>query len=329
MDKKIKDGRTIHIKNSLHLGDTIFSFVMFYNIMDYIEKNNIFIIYYCHAVNINQLSEFNMSKNITILPLEYMPTDDTKIYDSWIASRDYEYIDPSPGSEFYDDFLCKFHNNFLKVLDIPIEIQKFVYEDPDLFNRYENINQNTNNKYRNIDILISNGAPRSNQIDYDLDKFDNIITVLSEKYNIVTTQEVDGIKCTRDDNLTAKDIAAISTNVKNIIAIDSGVVAGFYNTYTFNNVEKIYMLHRTTKWSHPKIITLTGIDELSFLLKKNPLKTSIITNVDNFADIKSIYDKKVEYYSILFYCFIILFLLSIIVSILYKNKKFMSRIYLR
>lgn len=309
------DGRTIHIKNEFHLGDTIFNFVMFYNIMDYIEKNDIFIIYYCESEYINQVSYFNMSKNITILPLEKMPTDGTKIYNGWIGCGDYgpSYFE---GFEYYDVFLCKFHNNFLNALDIPIEMQHFVYEDPDLYVRYENINKRTNNKYRNIDILINNGTPRSGQLHYDLDIWNSIITEFSKKYNIVTTQKVDGIKCTRDDNLTAKDIASISTNAKKIIAIDSGLAAGFYNTYTFNNVNQIYMLHKEHNWSYPKIITKKNINELTFLLEDNPHVT------DNFVN----RNQQIEYYSLIFYCFVILFLLSIIVSILYRNKKYLVKL---
>ena len=113
-----------------------------------------------------------------------------------------------------------------------------------------------------------------------------------------------------------------------------------YNTYIINNPNIIiYTIDKDHKYSYSNCVYAKGINDLMFLLEENPLNTSTITNVDNFVDKYSIYDAKVDkysiydakvkYYSMLFYCFIILFLLSIIVSILYKNKRFMSRISLR
>jgi hypothetical protein len=50
-------------------------------------------------------------------------------------------------------------------------------------------------------------------------------------------QKVENIKCTRDYNLTAKDIAAISLNIKRFIVIESGIIAGLYNDYLVDNLD--------------------------------------------------------------------------------------------
>ena len=71
----------IHIKNEYHLGDNIFTMIMFSKIKEYIENNNIFINYYCLSEHIKQIKEFNYSNNIIIIPSTEMNTNE-KIIDS-------------------------------------------------------------------------------------------------------------------------------------------------------------------------------------------------------------------------------------------------------
>ena len=51
-----------------------------FNYKTYIEKNNITIYFYCLSENIEQIKEFNCSKNIIMLPITEIPTN-TKIID--------------------------------------------------------------------------------------------------------------------------------------------------------------------------------------------------------------------------------------------------------
>ena len=97
----------------------------------------------------------------------------------------------------------------------------------------------------------------------------SFIIDLSKKYNVVTTQKVDGIKCTRDYNLTVKDIAAISLNIPKFIAIESGVITGLYNKFVVDNPQKVvftlsnYAYHAC---SFNNFIWVSGINKLRFLL---------------------------------------------------------------
>lgn len=267
---EITPNRIIYTKNEHNLGDCIFCYIFFYNIKNYIEENNIIIYFYCNNANIEQVKEFNFYKNIIVLPTSETKND-TKIYDLWVNSSAYEYRWHSFDNVPYDVFLCKFYNQILKILDIPIVIEKFIYEDNDLLIRLENINKKTNNKYNNIDFLIVNSTPNSDQIDYKLEDWNNFIISLSQKYNVVTTQKVEGVKCTRDDNLNVKDIAAISTNhIKTIIAIDTGPTCSFYNKYTLENTGVFYILCRSGWSCHlsfPNVIKKNSLEELFFLLK--------------------------------------------------------------
>ena len=274
-------------KNEWHLGDNIFVCIFFSKIKKYIENNNIFINYYCLGEHVNQTKEFIYSKNIKIFDLNEIPKDEN-IIDLWIGSGDWEYNafsnlyydDNSPN---YDVFLCIFYNNILKNnLKFPIVIEKFIFDNDDLdfLDVAKQINEKTNNKYTNIDLLIINGNPLSNQLHYDKNEWDRIITLFHNKYdNVITTQKVENVKCTRDDNLTAKDIAAISTNAKKIIAIDSGVAIGLYNKYTIQNATT-YMLCEYSKCDTSYFVRKRNIQDMMFLLEENKEGFFINSNIN-------------------------------------------------
>ena len=279
----------IYTTNGAHLGDCIYSCVLFYNIKQYIEQNNIIIYFYCQNEHLYQVKDFISSNNIIILSIDDIKPY-VKIYNLWIGSSDYTYNWYTQIKDTiipYDDFFCKFYNNFLNIVNIPIIIDKFIYEDCDLYIRCNDINNKTNNKYKNVDYLINNSKPKSNQFNYDLNDFNNFIIELSKIYNVVTTQKVENIKCTRDDNLTVKDIAAISLNIKNFIAIESGIIAGLYNKYitenkdiTFYNLSK-YDYHAC---SFTNFTLKHNINELKFLYNEkwyiNIKPTNIYANID-------------------------------------------------
>jgi len=90
-----------------------------------------------------------------------------------------------------------------------------------------------------------------------------MIRLYNHKYNLVTTTKVEGIHCTSNDNLTVKDIAALSTKVKVIIAVNSGVVPGLLNEYTLSNVKQVYTFDDRCFYSFPKFQVKEDIREIS------------------------------------------------------------------
>jgi hypothetical protein len=260
--------KKINTYNSNHLGDTIFCFICFYYIKHYIEENNIQIHFFCNDVNIPQLSEFNYSPNISIFPIENKP-DNEEIHDLWIGqSIEYNYYDAVMGKhEYFDVFLSNFYTIFLQKLNIPIKIEKFIYNDAGLYERSCEINHKTNNKYTNIDFLFNNSRPCSGQIDYNEYEWDYFAIELSKKYNIVTTKKLHNIKCTLDDNLTVRDIAAISTRIKKFILLGNGVAAGLMNNYIVHNAEIVYYLCGRDVISFPNFVNKTHINQMLFLLQ--------------------------------------------------------------
>ena len=104
----------------------------------------------------------------------------------------------------------------------------------------------------------------SGQFNYNKGEWDTHIRHLNTKYKVMTTTKVDGIPCTMDDNLPIKDIAAISTRVKIIIAVNSGVVPGLLNKYTLNNVKHVYLFDDRCKFSYKQFENRDSIKEITF-----------------------------------------------------------------
>ena len=99
----------------------------------------------------------------------------------------------------------------------------------------------------------------SNQYHYNKDEWDTFIYDLNSKYKIVTTNKVNNVLSTSDDNLLIKDIAAISTNVNYIIAINTGPIVPLFNIYTMNRIKKFIILDNIYYYSYEKTITLKNM----------------------------------------------------------------------
>ena len=116
----------------------------------------------------------------------------------------------------------------------------------------------------------------SGQIDYNVNLWDEYIINLAKTthFKIVTTKKVNGVMCTLDNNYNVKQIAAISTHSKIIIAINSGPIIGMLNDYTLNNVKKIFVFDKCNTFSykqseHKENITDININELKEIINEN------------------------------------------------------------
>lgn len=240
----------IEVQNAHHLGDNIINFIFFYKIKNYIEENNIIIHYYCWSKYHKNLLEFKSSDNIKIFEYE------NRGYVLWQGGS-------TPNKNTIEDKLCNMFNIFLKKYNIPISVDSFEYQDPELFIRYENLD----NKYKNIDILIINSTPLSGQYKYNKKIWNNFIIKLSQKYLIAVTEKVnDSILSLHD--MSVKNIASIALKVKKIIAINTGPSIPLYNTDILNNVEVIYLFGAdNNNFKTRKLIcSYNQIDELNFFL---------------------------------------------------------------
>lgn len=270
--------KKIYLYNGYHLGDHIIDCVIFYNIKDYIETNDIHIFYSVKPEYRNEIREFICSDNIHLN--EYYIERD---HQTWVGNpriksnvHSYSQNNDKDTNMFINNKLCwdkvaiYYFKDFLNILSIPLEIERFSYKDTELINIYNNF---LPTYYKDVDIVINNCFPMSGQIDYDVNLWDEYITNLAKttQFKIVTTKKVNGVMCTLDNNFNVKQIAAISTHSKIIIAINSGPIIGMLNDYTLNNVKKIFVFDKRNTFSyeqseHKENITDININELNKII---------------------------------------------------------------
>jgi hypothetical protein len=258
----------LYLHNSYHLGDNVFNFILFNRLKKYIDEKYI-INYYCQPEYINQVSEFKTSDNIFIKNISEKPEHSLEM---WINNKELHYNHDTQCKKLrengiqrvcYNSFYVTFLNFVLYHLKIKLKIKTLIYNDKNLLYRYEEINKKHKNKYENIDILFLNSQPMSSQYDYNKDEWDNYIKNLNKYFRIITTTKVDGINCTMDDNLTIKDIASISTKTKVIIAVNSGVLPGCFNSYTLKHIRHAYIFDNNNYYDYPNFENRNNINEIS------------------------------------------------------------------
>jgi hypothetical protein len=228
--------KIIELYNGAHLGDCVYSIIILNKTAIFLEKDDIHINLYCNQQYLRQLQEFIKSKRIILHPLEH------KGLEIWIGNREFtnNFFDVG-GKIPYDEFYVRFANELYNKLNIPLIIDKIEYEDDDLLVRYNRLPE----KYKNVDYLIINSQPMSGQVLYIPFNWSQMVRKLSQNNKVVTTLKINGINCTLDEGLSIKDIAAISTNAKNIIAINTGPFAGCLNVYALNYVKKWVVYDKT------------------------------------------------------------------------------------
>jgi hypothetical protein len=243
-----------------HFGDHIFNTYYLNGIKDYIEKNNIIINYYFEKKYHDEIKNFIQSKNIIIH--DYKPIGlnlaitniffNNNLFFYYIKYFNKKYIN-------YDDLYINIFNEISDILKIPVKFNNFIYSNPNLLIEYNKLPD----KYKNLDVLIINSIPNSQQFTVDLNKWDNYINkILNKNLKIVTTKKIKGIICTLDDNLSLFQIGALSTRAKIIIAINTGPIATIFNTYTMSYVKKIFMFDNRITFSYDIIEHLNDIDNI-------------------------------------------------------------------
>jgi hypothetical protein len=256
--------KTYYIYNKFGLGDSVFNMIFFRIIKYFITHNNIKIYYYTKQEYITQLQEFIYDNpNIILNTINKKPEYSLEL---WINTTFFGYTHNNAISSSntkiinYNIFYKNFFNVVLKKLKFNISINKLVYYDEDLLNRYNLLPD----KYKMFDILILNSTPFSGQYNYKKNIWDNYIIKLNDNFKLLTTTKVHGVLCTYDDKLTIKDIAALSTKAKVIIAINSGVVPGLLNYYTLTNVKHFYIFDNRCFYSYPNFENKNSITDITF-----------------------------------------------------------------
>jgi hypothetical protein len=245
--------QTIHIYNDYHLGDGIFMMNYFHQIDKHLIEHNIHVNYYCNPAYKIQLEEFVISCNglVKIYSLANKPAD---AIDVWMK-HSFQYFPTFP----FNTFLLNHTNRIAKLLDLPA-IESFFYTDADLAARYERLPESC----KDVDILFINAVPQSGQYRYNKPEWDALAQQLvTAGYKIVSTSLIKGIPSTIQHSLTVKDIAAISTHAKYIIAVNSGPVAPCLNAETIAAVRKWFVFDFTVHYAYPTMKMCNTLADVS------------------------------------------------------------------
>lgn len=249
----------LEIENAHHMGDNFINFMFFTQIKEFLEINNIFIKYYCWPQYHENLYDFNPSENISIYSLQ--KPYKKKYYELWQGGY-IGRIAPTHIKKVTEDLLVFMFNKFLENYKFNIKVDNWIYENVNIKDWYKNLD----NGLKNIDILIVNSTPRSHQYSYNKKLWDVHIQELSKFCKIATTEFVSSDIISLH-TYKLKVITAISTAVKYIIAINTGPLLPLFNTYTLNNVQKIYIFGGNFK--HYKTISnLSSIEHCISDIKK-------------------------------------------------------------
>ncbi len=237
-----------------HLGDNIINFIFFHQIKEYIEQNNIFIHYYCGSMYISNVSDFNCSKNIIINPNIIIG------YPMYVMHQGGRTIQKS----CCEDTLCGMFNTFLNAYNIPITVSTFEYIDYNILERFELLPD----VYKNVDILVINSSPKSGQYHYNKPEWDAFITILSKLHKVAVSEQLENNDNSTISlaNISVKNIAAIATHVKIIIAINTGPFIPLFNTHILDNVQNIYLFAGSSIKKTRKIVHVSNISQLSFMI---------------------------------------------------------------
>ena len=250
--------KIIKLHNNYHLGDNIFNICYFNKISSYLKENNIIICYYLKEEYINQVLEFLTTNCVILIPIEN-ENEYNVGFQLWIGNQELLFnINSEHNTYSLNDFYVKFFNIFSGIIGVPIHINELEYTDTDLLRRYDLLDE----KYKNIDILLVNSIPLSGQLDYDESKWNFLANILNKRYDVVTTKKVHGIKCTLDDGLSVKNIGALSSHVKVIITVNTGVITGILNTYTINNARGIFVFDHGLYYSYKNFYNYSMIDDI-------------------------------------------------------------------
>lgn len=268
--------RIIQTYSPYNLGDHVYNFFLFYHINHILISENIWIEYRCpHEYHV-QLSEF-IPQPARVSILDYNGKMDDIGVRMHIGSPFLPVNIETRSHTNFDGFYLEYYRMILDAFKLPENIAAkcltpppcFQYNDLDLLLRYENLPADC----KDIDILVINSKPRSGQyLAYFSHKnyWDNYLVYLAyeKKLNIITTEKIVtpphlNVKCTMDYNLNLKNIGALSTRAKVIIAVNTGPLSPCYNTYTLEYVRRIYMFHDIHTHITPKVVKKDALHEIN------------------------------------------------------------------
>ncbi len=246
----------MQLYNKYHLGDCLLTLIFIYYERTHLLANVTEVTFYCNPMYKSQLEDFvkDWEVHVKFASLDSVPSD---AIDTWMGHyRSVLYSRP------YDVFLLYYFNKLAEQCKLP-SIGALFYDDASLLERYEKLPE----AFKEVDVLFINAEPKSGQFTYDQLEWDAFaMQLVTAGYKVVCTTPIQiaaQIPCTMRSGLSVKDIGAISTRAKYIIAVNSGPIIPCLNIFTICNVRDWFVFDTTVSYAWPSIRMCKGIDEVA------------------------------------------------------------------
>ena len=229
-----------HFYQKHHYGDNLINLKFFYNIARHLKEKGIKIHYYYndeYIKDINELNQYVDPNTLVLHPMKEMPVNAIEL---WMGN-------PIDGVTHLD--YLNYTNKFYKMILDKVGLAhrgidtSFFQKEPYLLDIYNKLDP----KFKDLDILIINSKPQSGQFHDTAGKLDALSIRLAKKYKVAITNPIadSNISCTFTavPKLTMRDIGAVSTHAKYIIAVFTGPIIPCFNSYTKESVKKWFIMN--------------------------------------------------------------------------------------
>lgn len=232
-----------HFYNRKHYGDNLLNLKFLYNLSSILQKQGIKVFYYYNAEynkNTRELERYVNKETVTLKRLGQRPEGSIELH---MGNRIGDLSHVRNFDKYYDEF----YKRIVSLMNIQIAVPTSLYQpEPYLQTLYERMDP----KFQNLDILILNSEPQSDQFTYNKRAMEAMCVFLHTKFKVATTTPVDDtIPCTWTEGLTIQDIGAISTHATYIVAVQSGPLVGCYNSTTKEYVKQWFILADAIRYS--------------------------------------------------------------------------------
>lgn len=229
-------GKTyVHFHNDHHIGDCLMFLRFVFNNKELLNESNICIIFH---YNQEYMGNFKKELDVYAVPETIVLSSDpapADSYETWMfyLINGVKYLN---WVHYFEIYYKKIAAHLKLNLD---RIVCNIWQPEPYLNA---ICADLPTPCKNIDILIINGTTHSGQYNRDRSAMDNLCRVLDTSYNIITTRKVDNITCTLDYDLRIRDIAALATQARFVVALYTGPLCALYNEEAKKAVTKWFFI---------------------------------------------------------------------------------------
>lgn len=256
--------KRLNFHNDYHLGDCLYQLHYLLRLgRESVAPATLF----CHLGYHEELSAFIPDEaDIRLAPLEDRPSDSV---DCWIGAEDF--FDEHPNWHDYHAFYVDWFKHLSHKVGVRCPIVQpahMFFDSPEIPKR-----KIAPDLY---DYLIINAVPQSEQWTHSFTAFKELVATLRGFGRSVITTHPCGlprIPATTEMGYKIVDIAKLSTQVHNIIAIDTGPTGSTFNIWNQTTVKNRFILHNTNYFTHEGCHAVHGWGQLMPLVRRSFSRT--------------------------------------------------------